>query len=476
MKKYGEFYTNIEKAVAFFKKFDPEETIRVISHLDADGISACAILINVLNQENKKYSISILPQLNKKKIDEFAEEPYKNFIFTDLGSGQLKNIKKGLKEKNILILDHHEPEEPVSEKNIMHINPHLNDIDGSKEISGAGVVYLFAQSLDEKYKELAHIAVIGALGDIQEKGEFLPLNKSILDTAIEKNNIEVKKGLRLFGTQTKPIHKILEYSTDPIIPGVSGSETRAIQFLEQIGIDPKKGKGWKKIIDLNKEEMNRLITGIVMKRVKEGDPEDVLGNIYILKKEKQGTPLKDAREFATLLNACGRMDKASFGIGACIGISSDKSRAMKTLSEYKKEIVRAIRWFEQNKKYADIIRKEKYMILNAKHNILSTVAGTLASILSKSNEYTEGTYIMSMARAPDLSTKVSLRVAGAKKDIDLREVVKKIVDSDSLEGCEAGGHACAAGAIIPTEKEKEFIKKSQEILDKLSLEESISIS
>ena len=52
------------------------------------------------------------------------------------------------------------------------MNPHLFDIDGSTEISGAGVVYLFCKALDGKNKDMAHIAIVGAIGDIQEDKGF----------------------------------------------------------------------------------------------------------------------------------------------------------------------------------------------------------------------------------------------------------------------------------------------------------------
>lgn len=276
MKRYEEFYKSLEKAVDSFKTFDKHETIRVISHLDADGISACALLIKVLNRENRKYSITIVPQLSKERIMEFSREKYSYFIFTDLGSGQLSELNRNLKGKKIIILDHHQVESSEIGDNFVHINPHLQGIDGSKEISGAGVTYLFAKALNSKNDDLAHLAIVGAIGDVQEdKKGFLYLNKEILNTAISKKKIEVKEGLRFFGMQTKPLHKVLEYSIDPYIPGVTGSESGAIQFLHQIGINPKNGEEWKKVVHLNMEDMKKLVTGIIMKRLNETKPEDV---------------------------------------------------------------------------------------------------------------------------------------------------------------------------------------------------------
>src|SRR3989344_3667096 len=218
MDKYENFYEQVRKAAKKFKEVDKKETVRLISHLDADGISACSIFVKLLNNENRKYVVSIVPQLNK----EF------------------------LPGRDILILDHHNPEATEIPDNITIINPHYSGIDGGKEISGAGVVYYFAKEVDPKIEDIAHIAIIGAVGDIQDEDGFLKLNNEILETAIKKNKIEVKRGLRIFGGHTKPLHKALEYCTDPYIPGVTGSESGAIQFLYDLGIEPKSGSNWKK--------------------------------------------------------------------------------------------------------------------------------------------------------------------------------------------------------------------------------------
>jgi RecJ-like exonuclease len=472
MDKYDAFKEEAKKAAELFNKVDKNETIRVICHLDADGISACAILIKTLNLDNRKYSISTVQQIKDEVLVSLSKEQYKNIIFADIGAGQIEAIKQKLPDKRIFILDHHIYGEQELTENITMLNPHMFEIDGGKEISGSGVVYYFCRSLNEKIEDFAHIAIVGALGDVQEKNGFAKLNEDILKTAVSKGNINVKKGLRLFGSQTRPIHKVLEYSTDPYIPGVSGSESGAIQFLNQVGIDPKKGKDWKKIVNLDEEEMKKLVTGIIMKRFGESKPEDVLGNVYLLPKEKEESPLKDAREYATLLNACGRLGKASLGIGACLGDKKTQERAVRSLSEYKHEIVNGMNWYKNNKESDDLIKGNGFVIINTKDCVLPTIVGTIASIISKSNELKEGTFVMSMAQLVDGTTKISLRIAGYRKqDVDLSSIMNKI--TANIEGAIAGGHMQAAGALVPTDKEAEFIETAKDILGKKALEEKV---
>jgi len=471
MDKYEQFKEHAAISLEKFKELDKKETIRLVSHLDADGICAAAIMIKALNTDNRKYSVSIVQQLTNEVIDGLSKEPYNYFVFTDLGSGQLSYIKKKFIGKQIFILDHHVPEKVRVGNNIVQVNPHLFGIDGGKEISGAGVVYLFARSLNKKIDELAHISIIGAVGDIQEgKDGFLRLNKEILDTAVKKKKIKVIKGLRIFGAQTRPLHKVLEYCTDPYIPGVSGSESGAIQFLQQSGIKAKNGKEWRKIVHLDEEEIKKLVSGIILRRLSEDTPEDVLGNVYILNDEKKESPFRDAKEFSTLLNACGRLEKASLGIGACLGDKKTKERAMKSLVGYKREIIGAINWYKDNKDSKDIIKGKGYTIINVGSNIRGGIVGTLASIISKWNDIKGGTFIMSMADMMNGYYKVSLRLSGRNEDVDLREVVKKVTDK---VGGEAGGHKFAAGAMIKEEKVDSFIKIAKQVLSKQSLEEVV---
>ncbi|MBV06243.1 MAG: DHH family phosphoesterase [Candidatus Woesearchaeota archaeon] len=474
MDKYANFKEGIGIAVERFKELDKKETIRLVSHLDADGITACAIMIKLLNSNNRKYSVSIVQHLNPEVLKELSREPYKYFIFTDLGAGQLKGIKEHLAGKTVFVFDHHKPENVKLNGGIIHVNPHLFGIDGGREISGAGVSFLFAKELSSSVEDMAHVAVIGALGDIQgDKDGFLKLNKEILDLAVDKKKIKIIKGLRIFGAQTKPLHKVLEYSTDPYILGVSGSESGALQFLKQIGIEPQHNGDWKKIVNLTEDELKKLIAGIITKRFGEDEPDDVLGDVYILNDEQKESSLRDAKEFATLLNACGRLGKASLGIGACLGDKRTKAKALQNLSRYRKEIVSAMKWFEDAKKNKseDVIEGKGYVLINAKESIMPTMIGTIASIIAKSNGLGERTYIMSMAHLIDGDIKVSCRVSGSRKnDVDLREVVKEITD---IVGGAAGGHKFAAGAVVPADKEKEFMAKAKEVLSKRGLEEVI---
>jgi RecJ-like exonuclease len=473
--KTEDFDEQLKRAVFFFNSINPNDTIKVVSHIDADGICAAAIMVSALTKMKRKYTISFVHQLDQRFIDILKKESYNMVIFTDVGSGQIYLIKQLMKEKKILILDHHYVIEKDAQlklpDNIFHLNPHLCGINGSTDIAGAGVVFEFVCALDKKNKALAHLAIIGAIGDCQEKNGFTGRNREILSTAESMKQINTKYGLRLYGAQSKPIHKLLEHSFEPYIPGVTGSEEGTLSFLKSLNIKIMAGSSLKRLSDLTDEEVNILSDAIKKKIVLEKDSSELIGNIYILPNEAKG-PFRDAKEFSTVLNSCGRMGNPGMGIGVCLGDEMMKEKAISSQFEYKREIMGALQWY--NSATSSVIKKKGFVIINAKYNILPTIAGTVASILSRSDNIPGGTFILAMARLKNNETKISLRISGNheySRHVDLREVISRI---SKKVGGSFGGHRNAAGAVIDTLKEKEFIEFAQTYLSNISIEEDIS--
>ena len=464
------FRSALDKAAEEFRRIGKTKSVKLVSNLDADGISAASIMVRVLERMNLAYSTTILHQLKDENAKELAAEDFEHYLFCDLGSGQLKALNKYFSKKKVFVLDHHEVQEKP-ESHVIHINPHDYGFDGSSEISAAGVCFFFARAINEDNQDLAHLAIIGAIGDVQEKKGFTGLNKMILEAAVKQGKIRVEIGLRLFGLQTRPLHKLLEYSSDIGIPGVTGSESGAVQFLKRFGVEPADDKGkWKTFNCLTRDEQKKIAAGIIMKRQSAGlkNPEDIFTSIYIIEDEKPGH-FRDAKEFSTLLNSCGRMGNASLGIGACLGDEKQREKAVNSLFDYKKEIVTSMNWYKEhlsNEKSDRIIKGNNYIIINAKNNVLSTMIGTIASMISKNNEMDENIFVLSMARNPDNTTKVSLRITGNPEDIDLKSIISELVER---VGGEAGGHQYAAGAIIDTEREDKFIEEAKALFENVKM-------
>lgn len=418
-------------------KDSENKEIFLISHFDTDGITSAAIMIQALEKLDKRFSVKIVKSLEEQLIYELPKN--KPILFLDLASGSLDHIKKaGLKD--VFIIDHHEIVQKIPE-GVTILNPMLIS---KEKISSAGLVYLFCKEIDPENKRLAKLAVLGMIGDIMEESiEKLGV--------IEEGDIKKKKGILIYPS-TRPINKALEYCYQPYIPGVTSNFKGVLEMLREVGIEPSNGQ-YKSLIELNDEETKKLVTAIMLRNPKAKN-KDIIGNVFLLKFFNK---LEDARELSAMINACSRLGKSSTALRFCIEVSGARKEAEEIHVKYKQHLISGLKFVSKTEK----IQGKGFVIINAGDNIKDTIIGTIASILSKSPLYEEGTIITTMAYYED-KIKVSARNVG-KNGRNLREILDLVVKET---GGESGGHESAAGCIIARDKEKRFIdllKKSLEI-------------
>ncbi len=323
------------------------------------------------------------------------------------------------------------------------INPHLFD---NEIISSAAICYLFAKTLSPVNKDLASLAVMGMVGDSMEKN----IGKSY-DQILKDAETTIRKGLLLYPS-TRPLDRVLEYSSGLYIPGVTGSFKGALELLRDAGIT-KGTQGFKSLYELTNEEMSNLITAVMLRQVSQEKVSELIGNIYLIKFFNR---LEDARELSALINACSRMDQHCVSLGFCLGNKTCRDEAEKIYIKYKQHLVDALRYVQE----ANKIQGKNYTIINAKDKIKDTIIGTVASIMSHSPVYSEGTAIIALAYNED-KIKVSARIAG-KEGRNIRDVLNQIVVP---LGGEVGGHPNAAGCVISKTHEDIFIENLKNLLE-----------
>ncbi len=426
----------ILKAAQDFIEKSKNKPVKIISHHDTDGITSAAIMTTALKRLDISFSVKILKQLEKEEISQLPGNEV--IVFLDLGSSSLQEISK--LKTDVFIIDHHEipGEIPL---NINLINPHKFK---EENISASGLTYLFVKTISPENKDLANLAILGMVGDMLDK-ELGKINNSILEDA----EVIIKKGLLLYPA-TRPINKALEYSSI-LIPGVTGNFRGAINLLKESGIEKENGT-YKNILELTKEETSRLITNILVKR-KNQDNTDLIGNLYLIKFFNK---LEDARELSARINACSRLGYTDTALLLCLGNKEALAKSEKIYANYKQHIVEALKYVT----IAEKIEGKNYLIINAKNSIKDTIIGTIASILSSSPEYEEGTIIIAMAYSQN-KIKVSARIVG-RKGRNLRELIQSSTEKISAE---CGGHSQAAGCLLPKEKEKEFLESIKKQLE-----------
>jgi single-stranded-DNA-specific exonuclease len=358
------------------------------------------------------------------------------------------------------ILDHHQIVGEDS-NNFAHVNPHLHGIDGARDISAAGVAYFVAKAMDKANVDMSAVALVGALGDLQDKydqRELGGLNKLIVEDALNAGHVTVEKDLIFFGRETRPIHRTLASTTSPFIPGISGEEDKSLAFLSSLDIKTKNGEKWRALRDLSAEEKTRLCSALADYLLSKGlhyEVSNLIGHIYILNREEPWTPLRDAREFAVLLNATGRMDRPSVGVAVCMGDrGAGLEEANKVLEDYRRTINKYLGWvMEKPERMREL---ENIYVVCGEDFIDDKIIGAISTILSSSLPNPEKPLIAYANVEEDNLAKFSARTMDTmtNRGVNLGEVMQ--VAAEKFQG-KGGGHNVAAGAQVPIDKVAEFI-------------------
>jgi RecJ-like exonuclease len=66
------------------------QSVRIVSHYDADGITSTAILCTMLLRKGKGFHASIVKELDAKMFSVLSSEENTLTIFSDMGSGQIE--------------------------------------------------------------------------------------------------------------------------------------------------------------------------------------------------------------------------------------------------------------------------------------------------------------------------------------------------------------------------------------------------
>jgi len=447
-----EFWNHICKVA---EKLGKEDNILVVSHHDADGITACAIMVDLLRKVGKDVEFMAIKQLDSVNIGK-VENSGRTVVFTDMGSGQLEMLMEH-KDKigNFYIIDHHPPAIDYERQ----VNPHFFGYDGGLDVSGAGLAYFTAKALG--HEEMAHLAIVGAVGDMQDSdGKLHSLNRIILEDGVRQGTLKVKHDLRLFGRQSRSLPQMLMYASDPILPGLIGNEASCVSFIENLGIGLKRENGGRKsYVDLDIGERRKLTSALYILLLDAGIPEYIIqgmiGEVYTLLKEEKRTELRDAKEFATLLNSCGRQEVSEVGVKVCLGDRDEEwKKAKAILQQYRKKLREGLEFL------STLERKEMDNLyhFDAAGKIDENIIGVIAGMGYGARKFPPDKPVLALAEdkdSPDM-LKVSARANRSlvRKGIHLGNAMH---ENSQLVGGEGGGHDIAAGARIPKERRDEFL-------------------
>ncbi len=455
------FLEACKKIGNFIVKSDNSHPFYIISHFDADGLAAAAILAKALSREGLNFHLRILEKLESDTLNELRKviPDETTIFFLDIGTGVIDDFLKWPESYKIFILDHHTPFSKVKlPKNIRFLNSHSFSIDGTTHVSGAGVVYLVVKHINPKNRDLAPLAIIGALGDRQDQGEkssLIGMNEIIVKDAkmgeLLSDNVSV-----WFFDRSRPIISILKRAD---FIGFE-NELEILGFLDKLKIKYKNGEEQRSFHNLTEDECRRLASELIIQR--SVDPDEIYKRDYQLIKEEICV-LRDARVFATKLNACGRSQHPDIGIALCLG---DRQSALRELNliekEYSKMIAESMEWVLSDNHLKEL---SGIYFLDGRKKINERIIGTISSIVSSRKE-TEKKPILGCTQTATDKIKISIRVSRYHtKEFNLSNLLKQVM-KEMGQNFDVGGHAAAAGAIIPEEFLDDFVACVNEFVER----------
>jgi RecJ-like exonuclease len=456
---FEEFY---KRCRSIAEQLKAEPRIAVVGHYDADGLASTAILVKALRRAGVETDFINTRQMDSEHIREVNSLESPVVCFVDMGSGQIELLEKEIKKK-FYIIDHHPPVKDTPNQ----VNPFNHGINGTKELSATGAAYFVARAMDEKNKDLAPVGIVGAVGDMQDlHGGLKGANREIIKDARELGLVNAHKNLKLFGRQSRPLPKMLEYCSEPMLPGLTGNYMGCSRFIEQLGITLKDPVGGEVMhyCDLSHEDCQKLTSALYMLLLDHNAPHLVtdmlIGEVYEFPSEKKKTELRDAKEFATVLNACGRHEEGPVGVEVCMGDRKvNWSRARALLEKHRKELREGIEWVKNN----GLQEKDHLYWFDASGVIKETLVGIIAGMSYGAMRVKTTKPIVAFGLTDEGELKISGRgnYDLVRKGLKLGEGLNKAAKPLGGEG---GGHDVAAGAKIPNGKQEEFLESMDKIV------------
>jgi single-stranded-DNA-specific exonuclease len=435
--------------------------ITIISHIDADGIACEAILSQAISRLEIPVKSVFVRQLEPLTMPQVpADSSLK--VFSDLGAGQQNLLfDHGLTEKEVVIIDHHVSQPCERQYTQVNCLPY-----GHSRMSAAGVCYFLAKQLDEVNIDLAKLAIVGNVGDMMARekcGLVGPARDVIVEDGMRHQSVEVrKKDLNCYGTATRPVHLSLAYNDDPFIRGISNNPEGARQFLKRLGIRQQSDNGrWFVWEEMEAEDKRTIISALAEQLIANGERVDrLLAETYGFPDELPRTPLRNAQEYATLLNACGRWSKPHVGGAILRGDRGIAYRDAEHMLNNHRAIIRNLLQYIIDTGVKEL---ENLQWIHVGGRYPDTIVGIGAGMaLSKLNSKKP---ILVMCEVPEDTslTKISMRTNErvVERGADLQRALS---DASAEYGGGGGGHKIAAGAYIPKSAEQEFLDRVNRIL------------
>ncbi len=190
-----DFLAEIRKGIGLLKSGGRQ--VALVHHNDADGLTSAAILQTALTRAGFSVHRICIERVHPPIVARIHAQFDATIFYVDLGGQAAPVISEANQgRRTTLILDHHHPHKPTDPK-VLNMATEFFGLSGDMDISASTAAYLFALELDGVNRDLAYVAVLGAVGDEHDReGKLIKENREALQDAIAQGQItaEVNEG------------------------------------------------------------------------------------------------------------------------------------------------------------------------------------------------------------------------------------------------------------------------------------------
>jgi len=204
-----EFLKQIRQGIRRMREAGPE--IALVHHNDADGLTSAAILETAFARAGFSTHRICIERVHPPIVARIHDQfPYTIF-YVDLGGQAAPAISDANRgRRTTLILDHHHPQKPTDPR-VLNLATEFFGLSGDMDISASTAAYYFALELDEVNRDLAHVAVLGAVGDEHDReGGLVKQNRAALLDAVKQGQVRID-----VNEQGKEIYSLTRFG-DPV--------------------------------------------------------------------------------------------------------------------------------------------------------------------------------------------------------------------------------------------------------------------
>jgi len=297
--------------------------ILIVSALTADAAAAAAIIAEAVLRKGGRFVVRKSEGTDPQALEGLKSEGFDWYVFCGVGSLDPGQLEENLRGKWLWIHDRSYPKAASVHEN--NLNPWEFGFPGGGEVSASGMAYLVALGVDEALRNVGWMPVVGGLSQGLDGGSrrLRGLAQVFVKDAVEARCLDLSDGLVLYGAESKALHLALSSTTRPFLPILVANQEACLATLTSTGVGLRNDSRWKNLKDLSKEEVEGLTAALrpllATKASGEIHAGLLFGELYILPQEEPGSPLRDAREYADLLQACCSTGRLAEAVSICLG-------------------------------------------------------------------------------------------------------------------------------------------------------------